>query len=221
MSITSAMRERHTVRAFTGKPIPADIVEAIEKRVAEINARDGLAIKLVLDDDRAFNAALKLVLAKGATNYLVLAGPATPEAEERLGYASSELMLLVQELGLNSWWVGGTYSRGAVAKLVEGATAIGIVVIGYGAEQGKPHRSKTAAQVSSYDGEAPAWFAEGVEAALLAPTALNRQAFAIAGRGDEVAISYRPGAFSQADLGIVKHHFELGAGAGNFRWAQG
>lgn len=219
MPITAAMRERHTVRSFVDKPLAEDVERALVAAIDEINARDGLAIRLVTNDERAFNAALKLVLAKSVRNYIILAGDDSPALEERLGYASSELMLLAQELGLNTWWVGGTYSRGAVARLSPGKRTIGIVAVGYGATQGKPHKSKAPEQVASYEGEAPAWFAEGVEAALLAPTAINRQAFEIRGAGDEVSIGYQSGAFSQADLGIVKHHFEVGAGTENFRWA--
>ena len=34
-----------------------------------------------------------------------------------------------------------------------------------GQTQGVPHKTKTAEQVSSYDGEAPQWFKNGIEAA--------------------------------------------------------
>ena len=219
MAITKAMRERHTVRRYADKPIPADIVQKLEERIALDNDTYGTAVKLMVDDARAFNAALKLVLAKGVRNYLILSGDDAPDLEERLGWCSADIMLYAQELGLNSWWVGGTFSRGAVSKLVAGKKVVGIVALGYGATQGKPHKSKTPDQVSEYKGEAPIWFKEGVEAALLAPTALNRQAFRIEGEGDRVSIIYEKGAFSGADLGLVKYHFEAGAGKGNFQWA--
>ncbi len=219
MAITKAMRERHTVRRYADKPIPADIVQKLEERIALDNDTYGTAVKLMVDDARAFNAALKLVLAKGVRNYLILSGDDAPDLEERLGWCSADIMLYAQELGLNSWWVGGTFSRGAVSKLVAGKKVVGIVALGYGATQGKPHKSKTPDQVSEYKGEAPIWFKEGVEAALLAPTALNRQAFRIEGEGNRVSIIYEKGAFSGADLGLVKYHFEAGAGKGNFQWA--
>ena len=57
------------------------------------------------------------------------------------------------------------------------------------------------------------------EAALLAPTALNRQKFMLVGEGNKVTLSYAPGPMSGSDKGIVKHHFELGAGKENFEWA--
>ena len=72
--------------------------------------------------------------------------------------------------------------------------------------------------LQTYEGEAPLWFKRGVAAALLAPTALNKQNFQIYGKGDEVSISYEPGTFAGEDLGLVKYHFKLGAGKDSFRW---
>ena len=219
MPITKAMRERHMVRKYTDKPIPSDSIDKLEERITRLNREHGCAIKLVTGDTAAFNAAFKLILAKGVRNYLVLAGDDAPDLRERLGWCGADLMLLAQELGLNTWWVGGTFSRGAVGKHAPGKTVIGIIAIGFGATQGKPHKSKDAAEVSEYaGGKAPAWFSEGVEAALLAPTALNKQAFRIRGEGDTVSITYDEGTFSGEDLGLVKYHFAQGAGAGNFAW---
>ena len=90
--------------------------------------------------------------------------------------------------------------------------------MGFGVTLGVAHKSKTAAEVSSYEGPAPQWFADGVQAALLAPTALNKQCFRIVGAGNKVSITENGGAFSGADIGIVKYHFELGAGNA-FEWA--
>ena len=220
MTMVEAARERHTVRSFLDQPLPKDAVDALATRADALNASHGTAIDLRVDDTEAFGTVLRAVLAKGAKNYLVLAGEDAPDLEERLGHAGSDLMLFAQTLGLNSWWVGGTYSFKRIERAYQGLrVAGGIIVVGYGATQGKPHRSKGAAEVSSYEGEAPEWFSKGVELALLAPTAINRQAFMLEGRGSEVTASYADGAFSGVDLGIVKHHFELGAGTDNFTWA--
>ena len=68
-------------------------------------------------------------------------------------------------------------------------------------------------------GEIPAWFIDGVNAALLAPTALNKQEFTIKGVGSKVVITAnKESIFSGADIGLVKYHFELGAGKENFSW---
>ena len=222
MDMLQAMRERHTVRRYLDRPLEADVLVGVQDCLRAANERFGTDVRLVTDDESAFNAALRLVLAKGVRNYFVLAGTQGAQGatlHERLGMASAEIMLRCQTLGLNTWWVGGTFSRKAVAATVPGEVMVGVVAVGYGATQGKPHKSKAPAEVSSYEGEAPAWFTSGVEAALLAPTALNRQAFTLRGAGDVVEASYAPGAFSGEDLGLVKYHFELGAGVGNFRWA--
>ena len=110
-------------------------------------------------------------------------------ADELCGYCGADLMLYAQTLA-----------------------------VGYGQTQGVPHKTKAAEQVSSYDGEAPQWFKDGIEAALLAPTALAKQAFTISGTENKVSISCDNGIFTGVDTGLVKYHFELGAGKDNFQW---
>ena len=95
----------------------------------------------------------------------------------------------------------------------------GVIAIGYGQTQGVPHKSKTAAEISQYNGTAPQWFLDGVEALLCAPTALNKQPYMVKGDGDRVSITAGEGHFAGIDLGIGKHHFEVGAGKENFEWA--
>ncbi|MBL6464446.1 MAG: hypothetical protein JNG53_08690 [Senegalimassilia sp.] len=213
-----AMRQRHTVRKFASEPLSPELISQLNDRVRANNERLGLAISLKVGDESALPGALKLFFAKGVRNYFVLAGSDRPGLDEDLGYASADLMLFAQTLGLNTWWIGGTFSRKNVERAVPGKKVIGIVAVGFGATLGVAHKSKTAPEVSSYEGPEPQWFADGVQAALLAPTALNKQCFRIAGAGNKVSISENGGAFSGADIGIVKYHFELGAG-NEFDWA--
>lgn len=218
MDMREAMDARHMVRKYTDKPISKDVAAKVQQRVKEVNAEYDVAIKLVCDDVSAFNAVVKLVLAKGVRNYFILAGKDVPGLRERLGMAGADLMLFCQTQGLNTWWVGGTFSRAKVAQEVPDDEVIGIIAVGYGATQGKPHKSKLPKDVAAYDGAWPQWFRDGVAAALLAPTALNKQAFKIKGKGDEVSITYESGTFADEDLGLVKYHFQLGAGEASFHW---
>ena len=49
--------------------------------------------------------------------------------------------------------------------------------------------------------------------ALLAPTAINQQKFAInLGADEAVEFVDKGGVLSQVDIGIVKYHFEVGSG---------
>ena len=59
----------------------------------------------------------------------------------------------------------------------------------------------------------PDWFKAGIEAALLAPTAVNQQKFTFTLDGDTPSVGVSAnGPFVRLDLGIVKYHFELGSG---------
>ena len=59
--------------------------------------------------------------------------------------------------------------------------------------------------------DTPKWFIDGVNAALLAPTAMNQQKFGFMLDGDKVIAKAGKGILSDIDLGIVKYHFEIGA----------
>lgn len=216
MTMTEAMHERHTVRKYTEKALSQEIIEKLNARIDENNSRFGLSIKLITDSADGLNLFAKLA-AKGVKNYFVLAGNGGDEASEKLGYSSADLMLFAQTLSLNTWYIGGTFNHG-VAKYADGKKVIGIVAVGYGETNGVPHKSKSAEQVSHYDGEALDWFRNGVEAALLAPTAMNCQGFKLIGSENGVKIEKTSAMFTPADRGIVKYHFELGAGKDNFHW---
>ena len=64
----------------------------------------------------------------------------------------------------------------------------------------------------------PEWFLRGVDAALLAPTAMNQQKFLFSLDGSTVSAKAGLGFYSRIDLGIARCHFEIGAGTENFQW---
>lgn len=219
MKLKEAIKLRHTVRKFKADSIPEDIVAKINSRIEELNSRYNLSMRLVQDFNKGVWSILKFI-SKNTSNFVVLAiKEENDKQKEFLGYASSDLMLYIQTLGLNSWWIGGTYSN-KVEQFASQEIVRGILVIGYGENQGKPHKSKTYEEVASYKGEPPSWFKDGVQAALDAPTAMNKQAFKIEGEDNKVKIIYKESGFSNEDLGIVKHHFEIGAGKENFTFEE-
>lgn len=221
MTLKEAAEQRHTVRKYTDKKLPADMIEKLTERIGGCNEKYGLSMKLITENTDALGAAVRLVMSKGVRNYIVLAGKNAPDTDEKLGYCGADIMLFAQTLGLNSWWIGGTFSRSGVRKNIpesEAEKIIGVIVVGFGTSHGVPHKPKSSETVSSYDGTVPQWFANGVKTALLAPTALNKQAFFIKGSSSDVKIIYNGGGiFAGTDLGIVKYHFELGAGKENYK----
>ena len=74
-------------------------------------------------------------------------------------------------------------------------------------------------KLCSVEGEMPEWFENGMDFALRAPTAINQQKFLITLLPNKrVRAKAKLGPCSKIDLGIVKYHFELGAGKDNFKW---
>lgn len=219
MTLKEAAECRHTVRKYTDRKIPQEIADKLTERINADNEKYGLDMKLITENTDALGTAVRLILSKGVRNYIILAGKDAPDTEEKLGYCGTDVMLLAQTLGLNSWWIGGTFSKsGAKKNAPEAEKITGIITVGYGEVQGVPHKSKSPEEVSEYDGTAPEWFTNGVRIALLAPTALNRQAFFIKGNENKVSLSYKSGMLSDTDKGIIKYHFEIGAGKENFEW---
>ena len=87
MTIKEAMKERHMVRKYVDKKIPEDLVSKLNERIEENNKKYDLSIKLMLDNDKAVNSIIKLLLAKGVKNYIILAGNDTDDLAEKLGYS--------------------------------------------------------------------------------------------------------------------------------------
>ncbi len=67
--------------------------------------------------------------------------------------------------------------------------------------------------------DAPEWFVDGVNAALYAPTAMNKQDFAITRDGNKVTVICADNRWGQQNKGLIMYHFELWAGKENFEWA--
>lgn len=218
MDLKEAMQKRHMVRKYIDKSLPDDLINRINERISMNNEKHKLSMKLMINNNKGVNSIMKLIMAKGVNNFIILAGDNSENLDERLGYSGADIMLYAQTLGLNTWWVGGTFNR-SVSQYVENKKVTGIIAIGYGESQGKPHKSKMVEDVSKYNGTViPSWFISGVDGALLAPTALNKQDFMIIGDENKVKIECDNGIFTGSNVGLIKYHFELGAGKENFEW---
>lgn len=154
-------------------------------------------------------------------NYIALIGKKSKDPDERAGYYGERLALPAQALGLNTCWVAMSFRRGTAKKncaVEKDEKPVCVPALGYGETQGVPHPSKTIEQVCD-GGEMPEWFRNGITAALLAPTAMNQQKFFFRRNGNVVSAEAKGGILTAVDPGIVKYHFEIGAGRENFVWA--
>lgn len=216
MTVQEAIQTRHSVRQFKNEPIAAEIAEELNALIEKTNEESGLHMQLILDDTECFNTLLahygKFI---NANNYIAIVGPKTlPDLEERGGYYGQKIVLSAQMMGLRTCWVGGTYGRGKCkANQSAGERIVCVIAIGYGNNDGAPHKSKPISKLCTVPESAmPEWFKAGVEAALLAPTALNQQKFIISLDGEKPVIKAGMGVMTKIDLGIVKYNFEAASG---------
>lgn len=221
MTLQEAIVARHSVRQYIEKPIEAEIIKRLNEEIAICNQEGNLHIQLVTDEPRAFAGGMaKYGKFSGVRNYLAMVGP--KGADEAIGYYGERLVLLAQTLGLNSCWVGLSFKKQPDQYTIADNEKLHCVIsLGYGANQGVQHPVRPMEKFVKLSAPMPDWFKRGMEAALLAPTAVNQQKFefeliddhTVAARTRFTLIGY-----SHMDLGIVKYHFEVSAGKENFQW---
>lgn len=219
MDTLELMKTRHSVRRFTDASLKAEAVETLNAVIAVCNKEGGLHIQLITEEPEAFQAGKPTYgQFKGCKNYLALVGP--KGKDEEIGYYGERIVLKAQALGVNSCWVALTYKKGkAAVKTGAGEKLYMVVALGYGETQGVSHKVKAFEEISDYKPGDPEWYKAGLEAALLAPTAMNQQKFRFERIGDKIKAKAGIGFYTRTDLGIAKYHFELGADRGKEVWA--
>ena len=238
MTLQEAIEARHSVRAYKDQPLAEDVVKRLEEEIAEVNQTGNLHIQLIRNEPKAFQGTLaKYGKFRNVTNYMVMAGKKSDDLDERIGYYGEHLVLLAQTLGLNTCWVGLSYKKIPDTYVLDESEVIkAYIAIGYGETQGSSHKIKTIEQVnrtavrtlgSSKNASdiTPLWYTKGIEAALLAPTAVNQQKFSfeyVGTNNGRHQVRAKKGismiGYTQIDLGIAKYHFEIGAGREHFDW---
>ena len=218
-NVSGLIESRHSVRQYLDTPIPEKVRRELDAYADRLNEESGLHIQIIYDEPVCFNSRMAHYgRFRGCANYIAMIGTLSADLEERCGYFGELLVLKAQELGLNTCWAALTHGK-SMAVVGEGEREVILISLGYGATQGSARKSKAPTAVSNLDAASPDWFRAGVEAALLAPTAVNQQKFFFTREGDKVtARAGKLGSCLKIDLGIVKCHFALAAGD-NFTWA--
>ena len=227
MTLQEAIVARHSVRKYIDKPIEENLFKILQEKVEECNKVGNLHIQLVINEPKAFKGKMAYGTFSGVSNYFAMVGKKADDLSERVGYYGEQLVLLAQTLGLNTCWVGLTYNniKEAYEKGNDEKLCC-MIALGYGDDPGRNLKRKTVQQVSNASDITPAWFKKGVEAALLAPTAVNQQKFSfeyIGMKNNRHIVKACKGfsliGYTKMDLGIAKFHFEIGSGIDNFEWA--
>ena len=212
MDILEIMKSRHSVRQYTDKKIENDKRNVLDELAKECNSQGDMNIQIIYDEPKCFGSVMaRYGKFSGCTNYIAVVGKSSNDLDEKAGYYGEKLVLKAQELGLNTCWVAVTHGKCA-ASIQKGEKLAIIIALGYGANQGVEHKNKQLSDVCNHTDDVPEWFAKGMEAVMLAPTAMNQQKFKFTLNGDKVQAVSTGGFYSKIDLGIVKYHFETVSG---------
>lgn len=222
MKLLEAIQKRHSVRSYEERAIEKETGEALAAFIHQCNQESGLHMQLVLNEPKAFSGIMAHYgKFSGVRNYIAIVGKKASDLEEKCGYYGEKVVLKAQQLGLNTCWVAMTYSKGkAVFQLDQDEKVCLVIAVGYGETEGTAHKVKSRERVMKVQGTPPEWFIRGIDAALLAPTAMNQQKFVFSLDGNTVSAKAGMGFYSRIDLGIAKYHFEIGAGTENFQWGK-
>ena len=213
MEIWELMKQRHSVRRYKDIAVDSKQRAALDQLIEEINGETGLHIQAFYNEPRCFDSIMAHYgKFSGVKNYIALVGKRSPKLDETLGYYGEQIVLKIQELGLNSCWVAMTHGK-SKADIRKGEKQVCLIAFGHGETQGVPHKSKSLQEVCDHTADMPEWFLNGMEAALLAPTAMNQQKFFFSSSPDgKIDAACGKGFYTKLDLGIVKYHFEAGSG---------
>lgn len=222
MDILEIMKKRHSVRRYTDKKIDEKIKKELIKVINECNNEGDMHIQLCTDEPNAFDSFMSHYgKFNNVKNYIAIVGKNGDKLQEKSGYYGEKVVLKAAELGLNTCWVALTYSKSKTAiKVEKGEKLVCVIALGYGENQGVSRKSKSIEELSKVNGVMPDWFKTGMEAVMLAPTSMNQQKFLISLEGNKVRAKALMGFYSKLDLGIVKCHFELGAGRDGWEWIE-
>lgn len=112
MKMLDLMKQRHSVRQYTGRAIEAEKRTVLSGLIAEINQKEDLHIQILYEEPKCFGTLMAHYgKFTGVKNYIALVGKKSPQLEETLGYYGEQIVLKAQELGLNTCWVAMTHGK--------------------------------------------------------------------------------------------------------------
>lgn len=218
-----AITPRRSTRVYDGTPLRAEFLADIGALADSANPFADVAIEIINDVPDGFFKGIigSYFRVDDAPSAIVLS--VSGEDQNRywhLGYIAEALVLEATARGVASCWVAGSFSREvarSVASLPEGNTLVAAIALGHGTEPAREAKRRSLSKIGPGYEEWPAWARAGLDAARLAPSAVNRQPwrFSLDRRG-RVTIHvggalFAPPALSFVGCGIAALHFELGA----------
>lgn len=233
MSITELIKERKSVRSYTGKSLSTKHVDSINKYIGQLNPPFGAKVRILLINAKTGDQPVKLGtygVISGATDFLLLIGEKGLIPEASAGYMFEQVILYCTQLGLGTCWLGGTLKRDDFLKQIQLSDNEKLIIIspvgykrekrtwvesimraGAGSDKRKPFGSLFFnGTFGTPLNEADAGnYKIPLEMVRLAPSGSNKQPWRVVMKDNMFHFCYYTGRFSVNDIGIALCHFEL------------
>jgi nitroreductase len=238
----AAIEKRRSRRRFDPDlPIAPDTLGALEKICNQFAPFTSARSRLVTG---SAESVFKGIIGgygkvKGTQTFIAFVGDMDDKfVQEKVGYTGEAIILEATALGLNTCWVAGFFRPEIVTSLIEvteNEQVLAITPVGYAREQesweeklmsrlGRSHNRLTLPKlVRGLPKEQwPNWVNVSLEAARLAPSAVNRQPWGFNVQDDGITVFVRTGGpefnvSKRLDCGIAMLHLEVAAISSGFK----
>lgn len=224
------LRLRHSVRSYRPTPLTEAQARSLRAAVTDVNTHEpGMHFQLVEDDPEPFRGFSRSYgMIRGARHYIAcVADTSYAHFLERAGYFGMELLMKACCLGLDTCFVGGTYSEKHISARVRvGEELLFLILVGEGTEKGTTIIGKLGKSFVNGHKRAPMDFLDttlpwdevqnlcpdikhGLEAVSYAPSALGKQPVELRLAGGAITMSVPDKNPRQLiDLGIAMYSFQ-------------
>ncbi len=230
-----AIRTRRSRRRFNDIMVPPASLARLGKVCTEFRPFPHARAVLVTESPgRLFKGVIgPYGKIKGAPAFIAFVGNMdSPNVQEEVGYTGEGIILEAESLHLSTCWVGGFFRQEVASSFIEMSEkerVIAVTPVGYTAKYqsleerlmtgfGWTHRRKplTTMVTGLKEADWPEWVRAALEAARLAPSAINRQPWTFHVEPDSLTVSVsRPGiefnVAKRLDCGIAMLHIEVTA----------
>ena len=232
----AAIEKRRSRRRFDSNlPIAPETLAALEKVCNQFAPFPSARSRLVTESSET---VFKGIIGgygkvKGTHTFIAFIGDMDDQfVQEKVGYTGEAIILEATALGLNTCWVGGFFRPEIVASLIEVSRreqVLAITPVGYAREResweeklmsrfGRSHNRLPLSKLvrGLPKGQWPNWVGVSLEAARLAPSAVNRQPWGFNVQDDGITVFVRTSGpefnvSKRLDCGIAMLHLEVAA----------
>lgn len=231
-----AIKKRRSRRHFDlNRPIEPETLAALDALCKQFRPFPHARSRLVTESRKGIFKGIvgSYGKIKGAPAFIAFIGDMnSPFVQEEVGYTGEGIILEATALGLNTCWVAGFFRPESVASLIDIGSKeriLSVTPVGYARKFesleeklmtgfGRTHKRLPVAKLVSglEKEEMPDWAKASLEAARLAPSAVNRQPWGFNVEDDGITVFVRTSGpefnvSKRLDCGIAMLHIEVAA----------